>query len=305
MTSIQEISEEELKNELKPPKYTLYQRLFQIFCFLIFGGPIRFLICLIIYFLMIVIISSLRLILDSFGFNINFGKKLLTLLIRAATRVLLFGFGIYYIHFNGKIEENEVRFIISNHISFFDAFIILSIRNITFFIKLCFKKILIFEPIYTILDPVFGKFSCDKNSCKEIIDRADSFNHYPILVFPEGSPTNGKIITKFHKIAFSTPYKVQPMLIRYWIPLIPEGWNTCAWRQNSIYEHFWSFLSLPFCFVTVDILPPISMDNEGKSDIHRFKRESQLIMSNYLRIKPVNKKSFQNIEENSEKIKVE
>jgi len=288
---ISDISSEELKEMMQPIPKKTFHTLIRMFVFIIFLVPIRVLLCTSFYVICLVFVAIIRVILDSFGVSSQFGKNAFLTVIRAATRVLLFGFGIFYVSISGKLEEKDVRFIISNHVSILDSFVILSIRNITCFIKKCFKTLSIFDPVTKILDPVYGEATFDKSTRKEIIDRADSFNNYPVLFFPEGSPTNGKIISKFFKLPFSTPYKVQPMLIRYWMPLMPQSMNDFAWRQKNALVHIWNILSTPMIVVKVDILPPITMDNEGKSDINKFRDAAQLIMANYMQLKAISSKS--------------
>jgi hypothetical protein len=131
----------------------------------------------------------------------------------------------------------------------------------------------------------------DHGHSKDVIDRADDMSEPPVMIFPEETTTNGDILLQLHRTPFITPYKVQPMLIRYWMPLVPKGWNSLATTQQRPLSYFWQLISLPFFVIEVECLPSISMEVEGKADIALFTRNAQIIMANHLKVKAVSRSS--------------
>ena len=94
---------------------------------------------------------------------------------------------------------------------------------------------------------------------------------------------------KFDKIPFLTPYKVQPLCIKYQMNLIPKGYNSYIYNNESIWFYFFQLFSMPPSFVNLSILPLISVEYDAKSDISQFPKISQLIIANFLGIKTINK----------------
>ena len=122
-----------------------------------------------------------------------------------------------------------------------------------------------------------------------IFDTADDFSRPPLLIFPEGlkSKSCGDILMKFEPTAFSTPYKVQPVVIRFTMLGVPEGFNTYAYRGESIVSYLWRLHTMPFCILNISLLPSTSIENEGKSDIQTFVTASQLSMANFIGIQAI------------------
>jgi 1-acyl-sn-glycerol-3-phosphate acyltransferase len=146
--------------------------------------------------------------------------------------LLFFSIGNVWFRVSGKIDYSA-RFVISHHVSILDGFAICALRNVTAVIDKRWAKDLFWGTFFDNANPLYvGQRHC--GNTKGIIDRADDSSQFPVLLFPEEAQTNGDVLLKFHKTAFLTPYKVQPMLIRYWMWLVPRGWNTIASVRQSI-----------------------------------------------------------------------
>lgn len=288
-TKLSDVTDDEFENIISPPKFKWTHRLYQVFCFLIFLGPIRlivgilgFLTCMLIVYLTSVGISFLGLyphhyIINSFCIQ----------LVRIGFRFLFFAFGTIWINVNGKIDR-EARFVISNHVSLLDCFLILIIRNVTLVINKSFISNSFLRTLCDSFDPVYVS-KVSSGAQKQIIEIADDNDKYPVLLFPEGTTTNGEALLQFQKQAFLTPYKVQPMLIRYSLPLVPPGWNTVIYTKQSISGFIWQLISLPFCIIHVDAIQSISMEAEGKADIDTFTMNAQIIFANHLKTKAISR----------------
>ena len=75
----------------------------------------------------------------------------------------------------------------------------------------------------------------------------------PLLVFPEGSITNGRGLMRFSSFVFGLGVPVQPVAIRHWAPL-PLASDT-VWSPLH-----WNLVRMgmqPFLLVELCLLPPL------------------------------------------------
>jgi lysophosphatidylcholine acyltransferase/lyso-PAF acetyltransferase len=54
---------------------------------------------------------------------------------------------------------------------------------------------------------------------QDILEKGE-MNFPPLIIYPEGATTNNKVIMKFKKGAFFGLRSVQPVVYKYWAPLI-------------------------------------------------------------------------------------
>lgn len=288
-TKLSDVTDEEFESIVSPPKFKWTHHLYQFLCFILFLGPIRLIVGVLCFSFCMLIVYLIRIGINFLGFypHYNVINSFCVQIIRIGFRFLFFAFGVIWIQVNGKLD-NEARFVISNHVSLIDWFVILILRNVTFVINKDFASNSFFRTICNSFEPVYvSKLS--SGAQKQIIDSADDNDKYPVLLFPEGTTTNGEALLQFQKQAFLTPYKVQPMLIRYSLPLVPPGWNTVSYTNQSLVSYIWQLISLPFCIIYVDAIQSISMEAEGKADIDTFTTNAQIIFANHLKTKAISR----------------
>ena len=288
-TKLSDITDDEFEKIISPPKFTFIQRLYQFLCFLIFLGPIRIVIGLVGFLFCMTLVYLIRIGVAFLGLYPRnpILNALCLRIIRIGFRILFFSFGAIWVNVNGKIDH-EARFVISNHVSLIDSFVILILRNVTFIINKKYQQNSFVRTIAETFDPVYVQKS-KGGAQKDILDSADDNNRNPVILFPEGTTTNGEALLQFQKQAFLTPYKVQPMLIRYSLLFVPSGWNTIAYTNQSIAGYIWQLVSLPLCIINVDSIQSISMEAEGKADIDTFTMNAQIIFANHLKTKAVSR----------------
>ena len=286
---LQDITDAEFDSIFQPPTFTFGQRLYQIFCFLLFLGPIRVVVCGFAFCVCMFLIIVTRVILRYLGFHPDTGKSFCCQLAKIGFRLLFIAFGNVWIKVDGKIDS-EARFVISNHVTVIDAMVIFMLRNVTCVVKKHWARTFVMKTLLEIINPIYVEHR-HTGRAKEIIDRADDESAFPVLLFPEVCPTNGDVLLQFHKTAFLTPYKVQPMLIRYWMPFVPKGWNTMACVNQSAISYVWQLISMPLVIVSVDVLQSISMEAEGKADIDTFTKNAQILLANHLKIRAISRSS--------------
>ncbi|KAK8840099.1 Ancient ubiquitous protein 1 [Tritrichomonas musculus] len=283
---LSKVSEEEFNSAWKPHKYTWYQRLYQILCFIVFLGPIRAIIGLTVFVLSDILIVLIRIVIHSLKLQMDTGKRFCISIANFGFRFLLLAFGILHIKVNGKIDPNT-RVIISNHTAYVDPMIISCIHPVTVVMKAELAKSTFLRYLMEIVDPVYIDRSAHTGASQFIIEHANNFKRFPVLIFPEATTINGNHLLKFHRGAFLTNQKVQPCCIRYWQPLVPQGWNQYAWTTVSLPMYLFEVLSMPFTIVSVDILDPITLDVEGKGNVDRFTTYAQIYMANHLGVKAI------------------
>lgn len=286
---LSDVSDEEFQKAYLPKPQPWYHTLFRVFCFFAFLGPIRIIFCFGGSILLLGIAVLFRMFLHKIGRGDSLKKE--TFKFEAfAFRIMALSFGIVYINKKGSIDP-ETRVFYSNHTAFIDPFLICytNIVSSVMKIELSYNKITQF--VYESSDPIYVDRKTAKGATKYIIDRVNDENRTPVLIYPEGTLTNGECLLKFHRGAFLTEKKVQPISVRYWQPLVPKDWNTYAWVEPNIIKHFLCLFSMPFSFVTIEYLSPIQLNKEGNGNIEEFTKYAQLLLANNLKVKAINKSS--------------
>lgn len=288
-TSASDIDDEEFDRAWKERKFTWYHRLFQVICFIVFLGPFRIVFGVLSCIISMSIIILFRIFLHKIGKPDKY-KKFCIRIARFGFRSLFFGFGHLHIRMKGDFDP-EARVIISNHTHLIDPFVIVCMRFVTVVMKKEIANHAAYRYICECVDPVYVDRKVSTGASKLIVDHANDPKLDPVLIFPEGTITNGDCMLKFHRSAFLTHHKVQPMTIRYWQPLVPHGWNSYAWTTVSTLEYIWQLLCMPWNIITVEALPPMTLDVDGEGDVEKFALKAQLAMANSLQIKAVTRSS--------------
>ena len=287
-TELSDITDEEFDHQWKEQPFQWYHRIFQVICYLISLGPIRTIIGLGGFFLCQAIVTGLR--YAQLKLKIDREKYKTPLL-----RISQIGFHFYFIAMghiwikkHGQIDP-ESRVIVTNHTALHDGMIISCCRDCAVVSKASFK-VPPYEYLFDMIDPIYVRRDMAGGQTKAIIDHAQREDRLPILIFSEGTITNGDVMLKFHRSAFLTGKKVQPMLIRYSMPLVPKGWNSYAWTVVNTLKYLWDCLSIPLNIVNVYILPSHEI-SEYNNDVEEFTKQVHLQCANCLGVKAVTRSS--------------
>ena len=84
----------------------------------------------------------------------------------------------------------------------------------------------------------------------------------PLLIFPEGTTTNGHCLVQFKKGAFSAGVPVQPVVLKYWSPCLNLGW--CG--DNSLGLLLWRMMLQPFNCLHMVLLPECVPSDDEQAD---------------------------------------
>ncbi|XP_076908264.1 lysophospholipid acyltransferase LPEAT2-like [Bidens hawaiensis] len=202
---------------------------------------------------------------------------------RLCTRGILFSFGYHWIKRKGKPAPRETApILVSNHISYIDP--------IFFFYEL-FPTIVASEShdsmpfvgvIIRAMQVIYvNRFSYQsrKQAVNEIKKRAAS-NRYPrVLLFPEGTTTNGRQLISFQLGAFIPGYPIQPVVVRYPHVHFDQSWGHIA-LATLMFRMFMQFHN----FMEVEYLPVISPSQHQKESAARFAERTGRAMASALNV---------------------
>ncbi|KAF4111689.1 lysophospholipid acyltransferase LPCAT4 [Onychostoma macrolepis] len=121
-----------------------------------------------------------------------------------------------------------------------------------------------------------------KKCVSQICERVMSDARWPqMLMFPEGTTTNGRALIKFKPGAFLAGVPVQPVLLHY--PGEPDTvrWT---WKGLSWLGTLWHTTSRIYTSVTVEFLPVYTPSQEEKQDPELYAENVQKLMAEALRV---------------------
>ncbi|CAA6656619.1 unnamed protein product [Spirodela intermedia] len=171
---------------------------------------------------------------------------------RLCARLILFSFGYHWIKRRGRPASREIApIVVSNHISY--------IEPIFFFFEL-FPTIVASEShdsipfVGTIIRAMqviyVDRFSAPsrKNAVNEIKRKASSNGFPRVLLFPEGTTTNGRAIISFQLGAFIPGFPVQPVIVRYPYIHFDQSWGfiSLAKLMFRMFTQFHNFLEVEY-----------------------------------------------------------
>uniref|UniRef100_A0A8C3ACK2 Lysophosphatidylcholine acyltransferase 4 n=1 Tax=Cyclopterus lumpus TaxID=8103 RepID=A0A8C3ACK2_CYCLU len=116
-----------------------------------------------------------------------------------------------------------------------------------------------------------------KKAVAQVTERLTSDGYWPqMLMFPEGTTTNGSALIKFKPGAFLAGLPVQPVLLRYPNQLVSEA------VSKGGGEALWHTTSQLYTNVTVEFLPVYKPSQEEKSDPNLYADNVQKLMAKAL-----------------------
>ncbi|KAK8487273.1 hypothetical protein V6N13_093452 [Hibiscus sabdariffa] len=198
---------------------------------------------------------------------------------RLCARFILFSFGYQWIRRKGKPAPREIApIVVSNHVSY--------IEPIFYFYEL-FPTIVASEShdampfVGTIIRAMqviyVNRFSpaSRKNAVHEIKRRAACDKFPRVLLFPEGTTTNGKVLMSFQLGAFIPGHPVQPIIVRYPHVHFDQSWGliSLAKLMFRMFTQFHNFMEVEYLPV---VMPP---DNKIQSPVHFAERTGQAMAS--------------------------
>ncbi|KAL3604052.1 hypothetical protein D5086_004911 [Populus alba] len=117
--------------------------------------------------------------------------------------------------------------------------------------------------------------SSRKHAVNEVKRKATCDKFPRVLLFPEGTTTNGKVLISFQLGAFIPGYAIQPIIVRYPHVHFDQSWGNISLGM-LMFKMFTQFHN----FMEVEYLPVVSpLDNCKENPAHFAKRTSHAIAS--------------------------
>ncbi|KAD4982716.1 hypothetical protein R6Q59_002345 [Mikania micrantha] len=202
---------------------------------------------------------------------------------RLCSRGILFSFGYHWINRKGKPAPREIApILVSNHVSYIDP--------IFFFYEL-FPTIVASEShdsmpfVGTIIRAMqviyVNRFSHQsrKHAVNEIKRKASSDKFPRLLLFPEGTTTNGRLLISFQHGAFIPGYPIQPVVVRY-----PHVHFDQSWGHISLATLMFRMFTQFHNFMEVEYLPVVSPSELHKENANRFAEKTGRAMARALNV---------------------
>nr|AZM65199.1 lysophospholipid acyltransferase 8 [Vitellaria paradoxa] len=202
---------------------------------------------------------------------------------RICARCILFSFGYHWIKRRGQPAPRETSpIVVSNHVSY--------VEPIFFFYEI-FPTIVASESHDSI--PVVGtiiramqviyvnRFSTSsrKHAVNEIKRKASSDRFPRVLLFPEGTTTNGRLLISFQIGAFIPGYSVQPVIVRYPHVHFDQSWGNIS-LARLMFRMFTQFHN----FMEVEYLPIVSPLENQKENAASFAQRTSHAMATALNV---------------------
>lgn len=166
---------------------------------------------------------------------------------------------------SGRRNKDGAHFIVCNHASYVDVFAMGSLRPVAFLSNHEVRE----WPLFGLLAVLGGVVFVNRNSKRAALEAMTALKRkieagVTVVVFPEGTTSNGRTVRPFRSAFFDIPVKqdipVRPAAIKY-----PEDVvDSVAWHGGAkILPHFWTLAGIKKIEVLVRFGPTIYHITEG------------------------------------------
>jgi lysophosphatidylcholine acyltransferase/lyso-PAF acetyltransferase len=212
-------------------------------------------------------------------------RRRLMWITRISARCILFSFGYHWIRKKGRPAPRDLApIVVSNHVSY--------IEPIFFFYEL-FPTIVSSEShdalpfVGTIIRAMqviyVDRFSpASRKAAVNEIKRKAACNSFPrVLLFPEGTTTNGRFLISFQHGAFIPGYPVQPVVVRY-----PHVHFDQSWGNISLLKLMFKMFTQFHNFMEVEYLPVVYPPEIKQENALHFAEDTSYAMAHALNVLP-------------------
>ncbi|KAE9615560.1 putative plasmalogen synthase [Lupinus albus] len=195
---------------------------------------------------------------------------------RMCARVILFAFGYHWIKRRGRPAPREIApIIVSNHVSYIEPIFYFYELFATIVASESHDSLPFVGTIVRAMQVIYvdrSSPSSRKQVVQEIKRRA-SYDKFPrVLLFPEGTTTNGRNLISFQLGAFIAGYPIQPVIVRYPHVHFDQSWGSVSLAMLMI-RMFTQFHN----FFEVEYLPVIYPLDDKETAVHFRERTARAI----------------------------
>nr|VDC90485.1 unnamed protein product [Brassica oleracea] len=192
---------------------------------------------------------------------------------RFCTRCILFSFGYQWIRRKGKPARREIApIIVSNHVSYIEPIFYFYELSPTIVASESHDSLPIVGTIIRAMQVIYvNRFSqASRKDAVDEIKRKASCDSFPrLLLFPEGTTTNGKAVISFQLGAFIPGYPIQPLVVRY-----PHVHFDQSWGNISLVMLMFRMFTQFHNFMEVEYLPVIYPNDNHKQNAARLSQKT-------------------------------
>jgi len=212
--------------------------------------------------------------------------------LRALNRLLLWCFGFWWISIDRKKFHNATpSVIVANHTALMDAMFMVWFYAPMAVAKLGVKHIPIAGGLAIAVQTIFvdrKNAEAKQKVLQDIKERtAEGTKFPPLLIFPEGTCTNGKVLVQFKKGPFTAQRPVQPVILKYGSTYL----ELCACGDNDRVGMAVAFLLMmlqPFNTLKATLMPEYKPTTEEKEDAILFANNVRTIMAKEMNVGTTN-----------------
>nr|QZA74856.1 acyl-CoA:lysophospholipid acyltransferase 2c [Camelina sativa] len=192
---------------------------------------------------------------------------------RICTRCILFSFGYQWIRRKGKPARREIApIVVSNHVSYIEPIFYFYELSPTIVASESHDSLPFVGTIIRAMQVIYvNRFSqtSRKNAVHEIKRKASCDRFPRLLLFPEGTTTNGKVLISFQLGAFIPGYPIQPVVVRY-----PHVHFDQSWGNISLVMLMFRMFTQFHNFMEVEYLPVIYPSEKQKQNAVRLSQKT-------------------------------
>lgn len=196
-------------------------------------------------------------------------RRWLMWITRICARCILFSFGYHWIKRKGRPAPREVApIVVSNHVSYVDPIFFFYELFPTIVSSESHDSMLFVGTIIRAMQVIYvNRFSPSsrKNAVSEIKRKASCHQFPRVLLFPEGTTTNGRLIISFQLGAFIPGYPIQPVAVKYPHVHFDQSWGNIS-LARLMFRMFTQFHN----FMEVEYLPVVYPTENQKEDVFAF-----------------------------------
>ncbi|KAF5194282.1 Lysophospholipid acyltransferase lpeat2 [Thalictrum thalictroides] len=202
---------------------------------------------------------------------------------RMCTRCILFSFGYHWIRRKGRPAKREIApIVVSNHVSYIDPIFFFYELFPTIVASESHDSIPFVGTIIRAMQVIYvNRFSpSSRKDAVSEIKRKASCDRFPrLLLFPEGTTTNGRVLISFQLGAFIPGYPIQPVVVRY-----PHIHFDQSWGDISLPKLMFRMFTQFHNFMEVEYLPVVYPLESKKETVVEFAGRTSYALADALNV---------------------
>ncbi|XP_074565222.1 lysophospholipid acyltransferase LPEAT2 [Curcuma longa] len=204
-------------------------------------------------------------------------------LTRLCARLILFSFGYQWIKRKGRPAPREIApIVVCNHISYIEPIFFFYELIPTMVASESHDSLPFVGTIVRAMQVIYvDRFSPQsrKLAIHEIKRKASSNDFPRVMLFPEGTTTNGRFLISFRLGAFLPGLPLQPVVVRYPYVHFDQSWGNVN-LLKLMFRMFTQFHN----FMEVEYLPVIFPDESKQQNVTKFSDRTSNAMSRALNV---------------------